>query len=157
MAYRNIDVDFWQDDYILNLDTDEKLFYLYLLTNGKTTQIGVYPLVMKVIIFETGYSEKVINSFMDKLTKDGKITRNIDTKEIYLTNWYKYNYINKSPKVMNYLWKEWIEIKSFEFKKSVLENMLKTFSHSKLYIEMGKVVSGDPGFINVLKDTEKEN
>lgn len=156
MAYRNIDIDFWQDEYILNLDTEEKLFYLYLLTNGKTTQIGVYPLVFKVIKFETGYKDELIDKCMDKLSRDGKIKYDTDTKEIYINNWYRYNYINKSPKVMNYLWKEWTQIKSLEFKKLVLNNMLISFSHKKLLKEMETISIQYPNFINTISKDERK-
>ena len=156
MTYRNIDIDFWQDEYILNLDTEEKLFYLYLLTNGKTTQIGVYPLVFKVIKFETGYKDELIDKCMDKLSRDGKIKYDTDTKEIYINNWYRYNYINKSPKVMNYLWKEWTQIKSLEFKKLVLNNMLISFSHKKLLKEMETISIQYPNFINTISKDERK-
>ena len=156
MAYRNIDIDFWQDEYILNLTTDEKLFYLYLLTNGKTTQIGVYSLVYKVIKFETGYENEQIDKCMEKLSQDEKIKYDIDTKEIYINNWYRYNYINKSPKVMNYLWKEWTQIKSFEFKKLVLNNMLISFSHKKLLKEMEIISIQYPNFINTISTDERK-
>lgn len=43
-VFRQIHIDFWQDGFILDLTPEEKYFYLYLMTNSKTTQCGVYEL-----------------------------------------------------------------------------------------------------------------
>ncbi|MBX4258447.1 hypothetical protein [Clostridium estertheticum] len=42
--YRQIYTEFWSDTFVLELDSQEKLFYLYLLTNTKSTQCGIYEL-----------------------------------------------------------------------------------------------------------------
>lgn len=38
--YRAIQVDFWEDGFVLDLTPEEKYFYLYLLSNSRTTQCG---------------------------------------------------------------------------------------------------------------------
>ena len=43
-AYRHIHIDYWQDSFVLDLTPEEKYFYIYLMTNSKTTQCGVYSL-----------------------------------------------------------------------------------------------------------------
>ena len=39
-VYRNVQVNFWQDEFILDL-TPERYFYIYLLTGTKTKQCGL--------------------------------------------------------------------------------------------------------------------
>ena len=54
-AYRHIHIDYWQDSFVLDLTPEEKYFYIYLMTNSKTTQCGVYSLHNRIIETETGY------------------------------------------------------------------------------------------------------
>ncbi|MCB2306027.1 hypothetical protein LGL08_05430 [Clostridium estertheticum] len=53
--YRQIYTKFWSDTFVLELDSQEKLFYLYLLMNTKSTQCGIYELSPRLISLETGY------------------------------------------------------------------------------------------------------
>jgi hypothetical protein len=57
-VFRKIEISFWQDNFVLELTPEEKFFYLYLMTNSKTRQSGVYSLPVKVIEFETGYNRE---------------------------------------------------------------------------------------------------
>lgn len=41
-VYRNVQVNFWQDDFVLDLTPEERYFYVYLLTCSKTTQCGIF-------------------------------------------------------------------------------------------------------------------
>jgi hypothetical protein len=66
--YRQVHVDFWQDGFVLDLTPEEKYFFLYLMTNSKTTQCGIYELPKRIIETETGYNretvEKAARSFL---------------------------------------------------------------------------------------------
>jgi len=64
---RVIDTAFWTDDKVVDMFTPEdKLFFLYLLTNPHTTQIGIYPLNKKIMAFEIGYSIEAIDVLLDR-------------------------------------------------------------------------------------------
>ncbi|MDT8717627.1 hypothetical protein IAI10_13220 [Clostridium sp. 19966] len=53
--YRHIYTSFWDDQKVMeNFTPEDKYFYLYILTNSRTTQIGVYRLPKKIISFEMG-------------------------------------------------------------------------------------------------------
>ncbi|RKH69918.1 DNA replication protein DnaD, partial [Corallococcus sp. AB032C] len=54
--FRQIHVDFWQDSFVIELTPEEKYFYLYLMTNSKTSQCGIYELPKKIIEMDTGYN-----------------------------------------------------------------------------------------------------
>ena len=80
------------------LTPEDKLFFIYLLTNPNTTQIGVYKITKKQIAFELGFSIESVNVLMDRFINNyGLIKYNNDTREICLKNWGKYN-LNKSWK-----------------------------------------------------------
>ena len=91
--YRHVHVEFWKDPKVLeDLTPEDKLFFIYLLTNPNTTQIGVYKITKKQIAFELGYSIESVNALMDRFINNyGFIKYNNDTREIALKNWGKYN------------------------------------------------------------------
>lgn len=97
--YRYVYSTFWNDPLILECFTPEdKLFFLYLLTNSHTTQMGVYRITKKEIAFELGYSIESINSLMDRFLNHHKLIKyNEITRELAIKNWGKYN-LNKGGK-----------------------------------------------------------
>lgn len=113
-TYRQVFISFWQDSYILDLDAEGKLLYIYLLTNTKTTQCGIYELPIKVIQFETGLDKKVIEQYLKKFEADKKILYSKETSEVFMLNWLKYNNI-VSPKVIACIKKELMQVKNKEY------------------------------------------
>lgn len=89
--YRQIHVTFWQDTFVLDLTPEEKYFYLYLMTNSKTTACGIYELPKKVMEMETGYNRETVEKLLTRFIEYGKVLYSDKTKEIYLTNWIKFN------------------------------------------------------------------
>ena len=109
--YRQVFTEFWQDSFVIDLTPEEKFFYLYLLTNSKTSQCGVYEIPVKVMILETGYNRETILRLIERFEGYGKIKYSIATKEIVVVNWLKYNSIN-SLKVQKCIEKELKQVKS---------------------------------------------
>ena len=91
--FRKIHTEFWRDPKVLEeLTPEDKIFFLYLLTNPNTTQIGIYPITKKQISFEIGYSTESVNALIDRFEKHHKLIKyNEDTREIAIKNWGKYN------------------------------------------------------------------
>ena len=96
--FRKIHVNFWSDSFISSCDDKVKLFYLYLLTNERTSQLGVYEITKKQIAFDLGYSIDTVSILINEVEKLGKIRYNPRTCEMALKNWNKYNG-NESKKV----------------------------------------------------------
>ncbi|MCL4418425.1 MAG: hypothetical protein M1365_17360 [Actinobacteria bacterium] len=88
-VFRKIRIDFWQDRYILKLTSEEKYFFLYLLSNPHTRQSGIYEISTDIIAFETGLDEKKVSEYIQKFCKDGKIKFNKKNSEIMIINWLK--------------------------------------------------------------------
>jgi hypothetical protein len=109
-VYRQIQTSFWQDDFVLNLTPEEKYFYLYLLTNSKTKQCGIYQLPMPIIIIETGYNQETVEKLLHRFIDYGKIIYCAKTREIGIVNWPKYNPM-ESPKTKACVTKELKEVK----------------------------------------------
>ncbi|WP_163136895.1 conserved phage C-terminal domain-containing protein [Bacillus subtilis] len=99
--FRQVHVQFWQDPKVLEeLTPEDKYFYLYLLTNPSTTQIGIYSITKKQMAFDIGYSIESVNSLMDRFQNNHRLIEyNSETREIAIIKWGKYN-LNKAGKPM---------------------------------------------------------
>ena len=117
-VYRQIQTSFWQDDFVLQLTPEEKYFYLYLLTNSKTKQCGIYQLPMQVIIMETGYNQETVEKLINRFINYGKIIHNPKTREIGIINWPKYNPM-ESPKIRACVERELKDVKD----KSIINSI----------------------------------
>jgi hypothetical protein len=112
--YRALQVSFWQDDFVFELTPEEKFFYVYLMTNCKTTQCGIFCQSKKFIEIETGYNSATVDKLIDRFIAYGKVLYNASTKEIMIVNWIKYNFIN-SKNTITCINKELKSVKNLEF------------------------------------------
>ncbi|PGT60342.1 replication protein [Bacillus cereus] len=98
-VYRQVQVSFWQDAKVIEeMTPEDKLFNLYLLTNPRTTQIGVYQITKKQMAFDLGYSMESVNALLDRFENHHKLVKyNPETRELAIINWGKYN-LNRGGK-----------------------------------------------------------
>lgn len=96
MAGRYINTNFWKDSYIVDLQTDEKLLFLYLLTNHMTNIAGIYELSVREMAFDTDIDKSRIQEILNKFIKDGKIE--YINGWVALNNWIKHQ--SQNPKVV---------------------------------------------------------
>jgi len=115
-TYRPIHISFWQDKFVLKLTPEQKYFYLYLMTNSKTKQCGVYELPKNVISFETGYNFETIDKLLQYFIREGKILYSEQTEEIIILNWIKYNPVT-NINILKCVITELKEVKNAEFVK----------------------------------------
>lgn len=118
--YRQVHVSFWQDSFVLDLPTEEKFFYLYLMTNSKTTQCGIYELPIKVVEMETGLPGDRITELISKFVGYGRILYNEETQEVMLLNWLKHNSL-RSIKVLTCAAKEIQSVKHIPYVNRFIE------------------------------------
>ena len=104
--YRPVKTSFWTDPYIQGLSVEEKLIFLYLITNPLTRLCGIYEISDRTIAFETGLSEKVVAQTVDRLYTDGKTVRH--GSWIYIINYSKHQQNN--PSVVSAIQREMLEI-----------------------------------------------
>jgi len=71
--YRQFHTQFWKDEYILDLETEGKLLFIYLFSNETTSLSGLYKLPLKVVEFETGLDIKTIKEHLEQFEVAGKI------------------------------------------------------------------------------------
>lgn len=110
-TFRKIHVQFWSDPYIQTLSPEKKYFFLYLLTNEKTRQCGIYEITTRQISFDTGYTVETVLILLQYFMDSGKIMFSRETNEIAIKNWNRYNY-NKSPDIKGMVEKELQSVKN---------------------------------------------
>lgn len=69
---RYISTSFWDDPWVTTLNKDEKLLYLYFLTNPLTHIAGIYQISIRRMVFDTGIDEQEIKNILIKFEKDKK-------------------------------------------------------------------------------------
>jgi hypothetical protein len=100
--FRQIHTQIWKDTWFLDLETDEKLLFIYLFSNERACLTGLYDLSDKVIAFETDMDRERIAETMARFEQAGKIHR--DGSLIWIPNLMRYNANNiTSPKIQAHL------------------------------------------------------
>lgn len=110
-TFRKIHVQFWSDPYIQSLSPEKKYFFLYLLTNEKTKQCGIYEITTRQISYDTGYTVETVLILLQYFADTDKIMFSRDTNELAIKNWNKYNF-SRSPDVKNLVNKELTSVKN---------------------------------------------
>lgn len=118
--YRQLHTTFWKDKRVGEWSKDQKLFFLYLLSNDYTTQCGVYEFNLRYAKFELDMTTEEIKANIDFLVSEGRIVFNEKSEELMIVNWLKYNNA-RSPKVAAVIDKELKEIKTLEFEIEVIK------------------------------------
>lgn len=121
--YRQIHTSFWQDDFIIELNAQEKLFYIWLIANPKVNQSGCYEISRKVAELETGLNWKQkIEPMIEHFKSKNKIDFDFQTNEVLVKNWLKFNAI-PSPKVYANIISNIQNIKNATFKKYCMDTL----------------------------------
>jgi len=137
--YRQIHTQIWTDNWFLELAPDEKLLFIYLFSNDKSSLSGLYEIHDKLISFETGMRMSRINTILNKFAESGKVYAQDGL--IWIVNMQKYHtYKNESVKTR-------IEADIKAIPDCELKN--------KFLIHSGYTLSTDCGQ-SVLKEKEKE-
>jgi len=91
---RSVNTKIWSDPFFEELDKEEKLLFLYLLTNEKTNMLGIYELSMKRTISETGLSFEEIRKAFEGFERVRKAFK--FDNFVFLPNWIKNQAMNKN-------------------------------------------------------------
>lgn len=105
---RIVDTNFWTDSPVIDhYSVEDKFFMLYLSTNPKTTQVGIYSLPLKIISFETGFTIEVVQVLMERFTQTYQtVSYHYDTQEISVLNSLKYSIVKGGRPVSDLLKRE---------------------------------------------------
>ncbi|NEY74252.1 DnaD domain protein [Bacillus mesophilus] len=95
--------DFWLNPVVSEeMTPEDRYFFLYLLTNPHTTQVGIYKITKKQMAFDMGYSIESVEALMNRFIQLHQVIRyNPDTRELAIKNWGKYNLHKGGKPVMD--------------------------------------------------------
>ncbi|MBO1627450.1 DnaD domain-containing protein [Bacillus arachidis] len=133
-VYRSVQVNFWQDEFVLDLTPEERYFYMYLLTCSKTRQCGIYPLPLRLVEMETGYNRETVEKLLQRFIAYGKILFDAKTKELYILNWLRYNPITNTN-IEKCVLRELKTVKNKEFVHMFLQRSLEQELNIPLLLE----------------------
>src|SRR5699024_5676973 len=113
MVKRIVDTSFWTNMQVIDqYSVEDKFFYLYLLTNDKSTQVGIYALPKKIMSFETGFTTDVIQVLIERFSKNyGKILYSEETQEITLLESLQFSVLSGGKPVKDLLEREITNVK----------------------------------------------
>ena len=98
MKYRQINTNFWEDGYILDLTNEEKIFFIYIFTNDKVNMTGIYELPDRVISSTLGATLGVVAELKKKFTKDNKFS--FYKGWVFIHNFSVHNHYSSAPNVV---------------------------------------------------------
>ena len=93
---RSVNTRFWDDSFIQDLNTEDKLLFLYLLTNPLTSLLGIYETTIKRIVFDTGLSKETVLNGLERFERVGKAFFRFN--HIILPNFLKNQNLNSNMK-----------------------------------------------------------
>lgn len=93
---RSLSTSFWSDPFIEDLTPNQKLLFIYLVTNEKTNMLGIYENSIRKISFETGIKRSVVEEDLKEFERIGKV-RYLNNY-VVLTNYMKYQNYNTNMK-----------------------------------------------------------
>ena len=71
--FRSVHTALWRtDDWFQALETDARLFWIYLFTNPSASAAGIYRLTVRTMAFESGLAEKRVRELLAQFERDGK-------------------------------------------------------------------------------------
>jgi hypothetical protein len=118
---RYIKDSFWTDPYIEKCTPDEKLVFLYLLSNPQCNIAGVYEARTKRMAYEMGYDVEVVDTILKRFERDKKILLIDDY--IIICNHLKHQSLgNSTAEGVNRIIEETPEKIRKLFEKSILTN-----------------------------------
>ncbi|WP_442862493.1 DnaD domain protein [Bacillus sp. USDA818B3_A] len=125
--FRMVRTDFWKNPLVSEeMSAEDKYFYLYLLTNPETTQIGIYKITKKQMAFDLGYSIESVHSLMERFITHHKLIRyNPETRELAIKYWGKDNLQKGGKPVMDCIFSELKDVEDRSLIQYVLEPIQK--------------------------------
>jgi len=133
MVKRVVDTSFWTDMQVIdNYSIEDKYFSLYLMTNDKSTQVGIYPLPKKVMSFETGFTTDVVQVLLERFSEDyGKIIYSEETQEVTVLQSLQHSILKGGKPVSDLLERELANVKDSDL-------ILATYEEMKNFWELSK-------------------
>ena len=129
---RIVDTALWTDPTVVDkYSPEDRYFFLYILTNPHTTQLGIYSLPKKFIAFEMGYSVESVMAMLERFqSKYKNIIYSEKTQEISIINSLKFSIVKGGKPVEDLLKKEINAIKDLSLIQKTYDHLQDHWSKS---------------------------
>lgn len=96
MAYQKpVSTSFWTNKKVLkHLSINDKLLFVYLLTNNHIDQIGIYEIPICLISYETGLTDEEVKNSLSILEQQKMTIYSEETDEVAILNYNKYSLLS---------------------------------------------------------------
>ena len=131
MPKRLIDTELWNNEQIVeDFTSDDKYFWLYLLTNPHGSICGVMKYAPAIMGRDMGLHKDTIENLVYRFENNYKlIVVDKETKELLILNWYKWNW-STSDKLLQSVFNSKETIKS-EYIKNLVQERIDMVSEKK--------------------------
>lgn len=119
-GYRQLHTRIWADSWFIELTPDQKLLFIYLFSNQRTSVCGLYELPIRVISFETGLEIEVVKKCFNIFSFAGKVNYDDVAGVVWVVNMLKYQG-SSSPKLLARIEEDIKAVPDCELKKRFLE------------------------------------
>lgn len=93
---RSVSTKIWSDTWFEDLTPNQKLLFIYLITNEKTNMLGIYEVSFKKISFETGIQRSEVEKAIKIFEEAGRVR--YEHNHIILTKFLKHQNFNTNMK-----------------------------------------------------------
>lgn len=117
---RVVHTDFWTDSKVDEFSPEDKYFMLWLLTNPRTTQLGIYEMSIRQAAFQLGYSVEAVKVLLDRFeNKYGMIIFSEETNEVAIKNFLRHSVVKGGKPVEDCIKREIMAVKNKQLIKDV--------------------------------------
>jgi len=121
---RIVDTGFWSDEKVMNFSPEDKYFWLFLLTNEYTTQLGIYHLPLKKAAFDLGYSVEAVKVLLDRFENEYELIKySEETSEVAIKNYLIYSVVKGGKPVADCLNQDTKRVKDKRLLSFVIQNL----------------------------------
>lgn len=152
---RVVSTGFWTDKKVVDMfSVEDRYFYLYLLTNPNTTQLGIYELPISTASNETGYNKDVVRVLLDRFeNKYDMIKYSHETGEVAIKNYLRHSIVKGGAPVKDCLVKELKQVKDVSLIYYVYDYISNIDIENNTVLDVIKYISS----IYINNDIENEN
>ena len=121
---RIVDTSFWTDGKMDDFSPEDRYFYLYLMSNPFSTQLGIYEISIKQVAFQLGYSMHVVKVMLERFqNKYGLFFYDTKTIEIAIKNYLRHSIVKGGAPVRDCLIREIKKVKNKDLIDKVFEHI----------------------------------
>lgn len=110
---RIVDTSFWTDPKLDEFSPEDRYFWLYLLTNPFSKQLGIYEISIRQAAFQMGYSIDAFNVLLDRFENKYRVIRfSKETNEVAILNFLRHSVMKGGKPVEDCIRKEMTLVKN---------------------------------------------